>query len=711
MANKVTRWQPALRPSRKLIREWLEENGPASPTEVVTFIRTLGSAWTAEQLAADLSAHPRLFRSDDGDRWEAAPQDDFRVVVQRPRPRPRPRRRRKRSPRETVRTPTPAGSKPPSPPQPDSQPPLHDTGHGSEAITFGQRSGASSFESGKRILVTIPATVGKTADQMVTALEQPEPPTPIFEKIGEKSRYRGRREVLEAWVAPGGNEVRAVLGPTEDSDPGGLAGLAAFRPTLDMLLLGAGPGTPRDVALSPAELAPALEVPEKLRALLNARPPLSKHNRKKAYDQANRRLRKVSTGAAKWSDVSNWLIQQKPTYDQELIENILTMAIHMDGINARPVIESARLLLADTEPKSVKYCRAFAIRAADLGQEDICTWASHLVAHALSEYANDPALMQAAGKIHLANGRLDAACEFFARTSTYEPLAPSDLEMHLFAASETGDPDTAVAALKSLDRTIQKNREDIAACVDALKFAPLLAATKAERITRTVQLLLAQIERDEREAVQQAEIAIAGQDLKFQEKLQVLSVMESLESIECLNTVKSDLSRVLSSAMDTTRRDLVLEGIAQLRYLEDLIGSDGDNESDIYLDLLGTGETEPVVEDAGLPLQGLRITLVGGRQSTRDRAEAVLEENGVVRVDHVASSREESLDEKAIRLRVQDADAVVLLTDCVGHDRQSALRNLKSKGLGFELIFTSGGPTHILRAVIDRMSKGGASAK
>jgi hypothetical protein len=198
--------------------------------------------------------------------------------------------------------------------------------------------------------------------------------------------------------------------------------------------------------------------------------------------------------------------------------------------------------------------------------------------------------------------------------------------------------------------------------------------------------------------------------LKIADRLRLLSVLEDLEGAVNQGNLLGKLDELTTNALEQQSEESMRRLLLQLRLTEEAAGETDHILSGLFVEKLKDrasrlGRRE-WVEDL-MPLQGLTVALVGGRPGTRRRCVARLEVIGARRIHQVPPHWEERVDDAAVRAKCRESDVVAVLTDETGHDATRNLRTMSELD-GFTIVWTKGGPSQVIGAIVDHLARAAA---
>ena len=576
---------------------------------------------------------------------------------------------------------------------------------------------ATVYESGDRLLLAIPQSRQASSDERHDLLDAAKSAASVSmwqrDDTGQ-AISQGTRPLLQAASDPGDGRIHLAFGPS--SEP-----RIPVKGESARLLLSASTATTGLVVLTATDVTAVRDsLGSRARAALRLPTPTRKVERAWAMREANVRLARATDDASNWLGFRDWLVEQRPVFDREIVEEVLAMALNTPG-GAPWAIAMALLLLDGSTPFSQRYACAFASAFSDalLRTEResaplVLRHAKACLASARESGVQDGDLSLAAARIALVEERWEDACRSYeGARGDGVLLTPEDLDWYLFAAAASGRKDLKRDAVHVLDERLAtaSSPRELWAFRDALKSAISLredvggVAALVEPIERLVRLTVIF---EEPSAGLECEVGLTRSALRLEDKLRIISVLEEAESQATLERAASFLRQIAWEALPTAKPALTHDILRQLRAVLEEMGRASDDDVELLEEELAARTA--ATRDSGATGQEISlldriVTLVGGTPLARSRTASQLLGLGSREVRDVPPSWEKRLDQGNVAERVRGSDVVAILTDVVKHDAQQIVVGLKGRpGCEYQIVYTSGGPSRIVRELVRAMA-------
>lgn len=297
-------------------------------------------------------------------------------------------------------------------------------------------------------------------------------------------------------------------------------------------------------------------------------------------------------------------------------------------------------------------------------------------------------------------------------------MPASNLEEYLFAAGAASDLVAGRDALEKFDQAtgsciapsqLAELQPVVGRAIDvAVQFA--MPGKAVELLEQAILLLLDQ--RQEDKAIRLYETHAHPRKTAFRatDRLRLLSTLTRCDTPDALRNVLHLFAEVLQAEWDAIKQPDREAAVSDVCEVEQLLGEPEQLWSQSLEQRLAAhrfadkaGHTASAISS---PLTGSVIVLLGGRASTRERAERQLKlEHGVVEVRSIPPSWEANFDRESVKAKLYRATYVAEITDCIKHDALQIIQSLKKGELSFVHVPTQGGPTRIVRDLVDRATK------
>jgi hypothetical protein len=416
-------------------------------------------------------------------------------------------------------------------------------------------------------------------------------------------------------------------------------------------------------------------------------------------------LARVRDDPGRWTEFADWLAQQRPRLDAVTIERILLHASSLP-IDSDAVARLAVSILGHIPPVDAEYSRFFATVLSRPTDRAALDYASALLEVARPRFPDDQDLDLASARLNAGKSEWKAACRLFEHY--VGALGPDDLALYLTAASYSRDPDHMSEAIRRLDSTVGSVNTlgELRRFTAALALGIELRHEVGEPLDDPLEALLQQvISVDERAAYANFDTWVTQFSLRVESRLRLLTSFETLEDPGVVGNVLEHSYDVAREALAGASRERAHEAIGLVEFFERATATTAERSSVLRSDFRDKWpEDDSTVDAVSLPtFAGRVITVAGGAPGVRSRileSLAALDAN----IREIPPSWEERLDLDVVAKRTKGAHYVALLTDVVGHDMQSILRQVAGRpGQTFELVPTQGGPSRVIRELGQRI--------
>ena len=706
MSKEIVRYKQK-RLSRKRLRAWLAEQGPQPVAKILRWAVTQAPSMTSAELKELLASHPTFFKKGARGVWSSVEESPKAVYI-RPRRKP-PIRTKTRQPGATsARGPARRS------PKPFRQPPS------TEELQFERDQlvrivvrddvpvDAQPYESGGHFLIPLPQREKrspKELEKLRDALQRVTAPVEFYDTpLGGIPLFRGTRKILQVRLVPEEGHVHLILGPAKN-DEGRLVARALNGKRATLKLLPPGPAGTQATAIVEAMTVDEAPLTPELAKAAKQRSPTAKFDRTAAANEVNVWLQKLHLDADRWEEFRDWFISKKVEYDQELIQAVLARAINILVDRPDTVFRLAQLVLDDTVPQpgfAAQFVKALARQKHD---PHAAEWALELLPTALDAFPFDSELRLAAARLSYAREELPKAIGLYAQSTA--DFEPDDWSDYLYATTMWGNTSSQRVSLSAFREQVERceTPDDLGRFLDALGYArdTALALTTDSGwwIWKQLRLHVA-LDQDEH-AVKLLGVVSHEKSIGWEEQLEFASLLEELSDAHAISSGLTLLGELANRHWGRMSIPVRLQVVEQVRILEGLVESPGASIANALLDRVGHHLGVTPAPQGPPPLNGLVITIVGGRAPVRVRLEARLRTQGAADVRHVPPSFEEQFSEAILKAAVSGSHFVLEMTDCVKHDALVAIRNLQGRGYGFAHVPTQGGPSRAMRDLLARV--------
>ena len=630
---------------------------------------------TAEQLGAELRAHPGVFRMK-VDRWElvpeaprvlrhARPQQPFRPMSQRPYAEP--------MRGQTGDTPAPKRS----------------SGQSAAAPVPVYVPAANLTVVGLRVVVDLPADRSPVSD-----LGEVELWVPGAE--GSEPVFLGTRTVIATIdLRPAVQRSRLVLAPAQESAhvldaPSRLAIEARESGGGSVQLLRDWEDS-RLSLLSAEALATLATVCRPSRGTAPLTALLGEAGRQK------RLLRDDPHG--QWARIGEWFATLRDVSPSDLEKLLLVFSDAGPSEAAGIALD----LLGGFPPVNVGYCAAFAQLMARLGRPGALDYAKALLA-VIRTSGEDPAVDvhavdHASGWVAWSEDRYEDAVRLWLGIPDY--LDDEDRATLQLAATEcAGQWQRAV--LVQLRRW-RDDGDPGAVELEAQAISDFRHLPVDEQVHGVGRVLIDLIDRGcVDDAWRRYDAFVSDARIGHRQRLDLLSIFELAPSEHSAIELLLKLDRLFREVDGGLGLPLLRDLLPAVELVERALGYSPSTSSAIRQSiqrLAPDPEPEPAPS-----LRDVRVCLVGGRPGGAVRIQGHLEELGAA-VVHIPAHWDAHVDQRGVEERAANATHLVLLTDVCGHQEQDILRNVSRKR-AIPLVFTAGGPSRVARDLTARRGEG-----